>query len=716
MELILCAFEGTRVRIQSFRSTAGGVARKSQRVVESDSVWDGPAYMTTSPHRGRSGPISQSDLRAINVGVLEPFRKHELLAVLVLLALGVALRFWMLGRAAFGTDSMEFYKLALRNQSIIEFWRNPPWMNQIPLNEILSLLMIKVGLPATPLVVRLPFAVMGVLALLAVWWFARRWFGSGPALATLLLAAFNPYQIYFSRTAYHYSGAICWSAAMFLAFWHTREALHRHERPPLKFLSFWVVTAILACHMHMSVWPVAAIQGVVLLGSSCLNLRSDKTLRMRWCLHLVGAFLVLGLFMIRWVLRALNMVQGVASGTQKFLGHDLGSELLRLFPAYFAGENVYAVAALVVCFALAVCALFGDANGGRRYRSLAWVCLYHIALMILYVVIVGGGVAKITYFSAIWLQFMLFLGVGSWLAVQKVVAAKWRGMAYACLAAGYLALTAWPAWAIVHLDGNPAAFYRINNWILKNLPAGTPILTDRWFHPWNELAVHNPGNINYTFTVPDEPLESYQRFNWRATAEGFFEKYPDAALLEVARGRYEVELGRWAFPEKYFAHVAAITNDAAMTLRRLKCDPASFYEANSNGVVTRIFYNTTEDLVAAARRKGGDVLRLYGAGWGYAKPGWPQGHFEDYRIAGQSAVLDVYNLRDTPLRGTLEIAAAAAGEPKTVAINGERTIFEPNRIRTWNVPMTLQPGRNAVVFGSPSRALLFVLDVRWRIP
>jgi hypothetical protein len=58
-------------------------------------------------------------------------------------------------------------------------------MNQIPLNETLSLLMVKAGLPATPFVVRLPFALMGVLALFFVWRFVRGRFGSSVALLVL---------------------------------------------------------------------------------------------------------------------------------------------------------------------------------------------------------------------------------------------------------------------------------------------------------------------------------------------------------------------------------------------------------------------------------------------------------------------------------------------------------------------------------------------------
>jgi hypothetical protein len=640
------------------------------------------------------------------------YKKHEILTVLVLLVLAVALRFWMLGSSPFRSDTMEFYKLALRNQSIIELWKNPPWMNQIPLNETLSLLMIKAGLPATPFVVCLPFAFMGVLALFFVWRLARRWFGSGAALLTLLLAVFNPYQIYFSREAYHYSGAVCWSAALFLAFWSIREAIRKNEAPGKIQLALWFLAAAAACHMHMSVWVVVGLQGLLLL---IFGFRLKGASRNRFLLWLSSGAVLLGILMLRWIIRAVQGTMNVSGdGGTGYFGSAAGREIARLLPTYFVGENIFAIALLLVFIALAALALFSPSEQARRYRALAWICVLHIAILMLYVGTVGGGVAKIAYFSAIWPNFILLMGIGACLGVQRLSAGPWRMGLIVLLAGGYVALTVVPDKAIVCLDGKPTPFYKINDWVLKNLPAGTPVLTDRWFEPWNELAVHNPGGINYTFTVPDEPIGTYKQLNWPATVEQFFEKYPEAAFLELGRDRYP-ELGPWTFPQHYFARVASVTNDAAMILRRMKVLPqGDFSSANTNRVVVRIFYNTTEDLVAVARRAGRDVLRLYGAGWGYAKPGWQQGRFEDYRILTKSASIDLYNLKEVPLGGSLEISAATVDKPKTVSVNGVTTVFASGRIKTWTVPLTLQSGLNAIPVISPTGDPLFVLDIRWK--
>lgn len=644
---------------------------------------------------------------------LHNIKQNKTLVALVLLFLvGIAFRFWLLGASPFKADTMNFYQAVLRGQSIIELWRNPPWTNQIPLGETLSLLLVKAGLPATPFVVRLPFALMGCLTLFFIWKFASRWFGLGASMMVLLLAVFNPYELYFSRASYYYSGVVCWSSAMFLAFWSILETLNKKEMPDKTQLLGWFLSSIAAGHMHMSAWIVVGLQGLLLF---TFGFRLNEKERRRIFVRLLTGGILMGIVMSRWIFRAIKMTLDVSCGEAQQIGSNAASEFLRLLPAYFAGENIFAVVLLIVFVALAIAALFGSSESVRRYRSLAWICILHIAVLMLYVGLVGGGIAKISYFSAAWAPIILLIGIGSIMGIQRLASRLSRTGLYVFLAVGYIAVTAYPDWAIIHLEGKPTPFYKINNWVQKNLPPGTPILTDRWFEPWNELAVHNPGGINYAFTVPDEPIENYKRFNWPKTVEQFYEKYPEAAFLEVARGRFEKELGPWNFPQRYFARTVSITNESAMILRQWKVFPEMDYAAaNTNRVVTQIFYNTPEDLVDAARKNGHDVLRLYGEGWGYAKPGWQQGHFEDYRILGQAASIDIYDLKDIPLKGSLEISAATAERPKTLSVNGATTVFASGRIRTWTVPLTLQPGKNTIPFTSPSGDPLFVLDIRWK--
>jgi hypothetical protein len=685
-----------------------------------------------------------------------------LIVPVALFAIGVALRLWMLGHAAFPADELEFYKLAQRDQSIVAFWHDPPWLNQIPLNETFTMLMIKAGLSPTPFVTRLPFAVMGMLALYIIWRFAYRYFGTGAAIVVLFLAVFNPYQLYYSRTAYHYAGATCWAAAMFLYFWRMKAELGAKRCPPVRQMLPWMATTTLACHMHMSVWVVAGVQGGLVFGLGAYALRHDRRLRNRFLLF-VGAFgIVLTVLMSRWIYRAILEMRRV-SDTGGHFGSPVLPELVRLFPAYFAGENMLAVALLFAVAWISFAAFMLATRGRSEFTSLAWVALLHIVVLMLYVGFAGGGVAKITYFSAIWPLFIWFLGVGLWLGSSAVASGrKWLQYNIITLVLGlYAILTIPPVWAIVHLEGKPLATYKINAWMLENLQPGTPVLVDNWFHPWNQLAIHNSSNIQYTFTVPDEPVETYRAMAWRSTAAAFFEKYPDAALLEVNRDKYIENVGPWTFPEKHFARTVSITNIPAMTLRRFKVFPKMDYAAdNTNMVVTRIFYNTTEDLIASALRDSLVTLRLYGEGWRYLKPwqpmqGWPeqlmqavwiqagmygdggktvaslndlqkippqqangylnQGRWADYLIPGARSPLRLFNLTEKDLAVTLTVTGIALSGNVRCMIGENVFIFPQTLMTERRIPVTLKPGENEVVVSMPMNQFMLVHDVRLNV-
>jgi hypothetical protein len=635
------------------------------------------------------------------------------LCLCLIAALALFSRFWILGGAAFRADEMDFYKYALTNVDIVNFWKNPPWLDQIPLNKTLSLLLVKAGLPATPFVTRLPFALFGLLTLLIVWRFARRRFGSGAALFVLMLAVFNPYALYHAREAYHYSGSICFSAALFSVFWEIKERLQKKEQPGVKLWVLWFVTAVLACHMHMCVWIVTSLQALLLLIFGLHVFSKNKEKRRRFLIPFFTGCILLGLVMSRWIYRAVQAVITQSTEGNYLVGSDAGEEFLRLLPAYFAGENIFAIIFLLIFIGLTLRALFGGSGFTRRLRSLAWICALHIAVVMLYVAIVGRGVAKITYFSGVWAQFILLMGAGAYCGVRALQRKNRfsRTALLALLSGGYILLTAVPDWAIIRLEGKPTPYYKINNWVLKNLPEGTPVLTDRWWEPWNELDLHNPEKIPYAFTVPDEPFEIYQQGDWRSTAEQFFEKFPESAFLELNRGKYEKELGPWNFPQSYFARVATIINEPALVLHLWNV--LDFADAYTNRVITRIYYNTPEDLVASAREKGCDVLRLYGAGWGYMKPGYELGTYVDCRILTQAASIDIYNLKGVVLDGALEIIAVVA-EPKVFSVNGEPITFPAQKMLTVTITQTLQPGKNTISFTSMSDMPLFVFDIRWK--
>ncbi|MCU0857747.1 MAG: hypothetical protein MUC65_05015, partial [Pontiellaceae bacterium] len=424
-----------------------------------------------------------------------PYKKWNVKYTAVFLslaALALFSRFWILGGAAFRADEVDFYQFAVMDASIVDLWKDPPWLDQIPLCRSLSMLMVKIGLPPTPFVTRLPFALIGLLTFFIVWRFSRRLFGSGATLFVLTLALFNPYALYHARGAYYYSGAICFSAVMFWAFWMIKERLRKKEQPGRNLWTFWFAAAALACHMHMSVWIVTGLQALLLLifGLRAFLKKSEK--RRRFLVPFLAGCILLGLVMSRWIYRAVQAVLLHTAEGNYLVGDSAKKEFLRLLPAYFAGENIAAIFLLLIFAALTVRALFGGSGCTRRLRSLAWICALHIAVIMLYVAIVGGGTGKITYFSGVWVQFILLMGAGAYVGVRALSRKNrvLRAVLRALLAAGYILLTAVPDWAIIRLEGKPTPYYKINDWVWNNLPRGTLILTDRWWEPWAELKMH----------------------------------------------------------------------------------------------------------------------------------------------------------------------------------------------------------------------------------
>jgi hypothetical protein len=673
------------------------------------------------------------------------------LAVVLLLGIAAYLRFWMLGDAPFRSDTMEFYKLALMNQNILDFWRDPPWLNQIPLNETLPLLLVKLGLPATPWVVRLPFAVMGLLAVFFVWRFARVQFGREAGWIVLAWATFNPYQLYFSRMAYHYAGAICWSAALLGVFWHLLMALRRQENPRLLHWCLWLLAATATGYMHMSTWIVIAVQAVWLF---VLAMRVDKAVRKQVIVTLLAVGSMLALLISRWLWRAIRMV---LDGTEQ-LGEEAASEYFRLFPAYFAGQNPWALLALGLACGLSIWALFTpEPQRKSEYRLLCVVALVHWTVAFIYITIIGGGLAKISYFSALWPYLIVPLGVGVARACGHI--ARNRPASRLAFIGGaialYAGLTSIPAWAIVTLAGKATPFYQINDWIQENLPTGTPILTDRWFEPWNELAIHNAAGIAYTFTVPDEPIDNYLALQWPHTAARFFERHPTAAFLQLTPRRYERQLGRWTFPETHFARSAMIVNEPAMTLRRWQVYPEDFSEANDR-VAVRIFHNTPEDLIQRARTAGKTTVWWPDGGWTFVKPwqpvaGWPEqmmqalwiqagaynqdgrtfrnlgelnqlpqaelarffemGRWADFRQTSPASAIVLYNVTPEPVDVQLAVAAFSSSTVR-LQLAGHTLLFPPNLLTEHRVPLRLPPGaRNLTLHTSATHPLL-VINIR----
>jgi len=636
-------------------------------------------------------------------------------------ALGIAaaaafFRLHDLGMSAFRADTILLWSLAQRHIPPVQLWTQ--WFEvsgaagQMPMPAwIMQLFLSLTEWPVTPFWVRFPHALLGMLAVPVAYAGACRMGGKGMGLVLAALVAVNPYHIGYSREAYFYASAFL---GYFLFFWAmvalTHEIRGGHGVR-------WKTLLLLAAALFFTAY--SQITGLILCAAGALILGAvlflnregcDQPWRSLGCIAGVYSIVLAPLVFAAWGLKPLLSqiganreagAQVVALSGERLLP-SVGTALLR----FAWGNDAWAVGLLVLSLALAVAVMIR-----RKEKHLVWIPGLMVLQLVLFALSrkASGATYDPRYMSGIMPFYLALIAYGLWnlpsLLPRKASPFAWIACA-AAVAAGVPA-----AYLQTRVTGKPTPYFEIVRWTDSNLPAGTPVLVDRWFEPWNELKAHPSTNVQFTFTIPNEPLDNFLKGNWRKTAEEFLVRNPDAAYLEIAKTYWDAPgVGPWEWPRKYFARHVTIANEAGLKLRKLGLATRSdFYSSNSNRVVVEIFYNTEEDVIAKARADGRSVLALYGPGWQYTKTG----DYRDWRTIPEKAEMRLWNLTDGPLTASPVLRAAAMGGPVRLRAKApalQVRDFPPNQLTEWTLePMTLQPGMTTVILtpeAQPNRGLL----------
>jgi hypothetical protein len=640
-----------------------------------------------------------------------------LLASIVLA--GTFFRFFDLGRAAMGIDVMEFYKVVKSGISPLTLMlENPPCLaNCSPLwfaihNAFHQLFNLDVTFQS----VRLMDSFAGVCAIGAAFLLGRFAYDDRTGLLCALFVALHPVHIQMARESYFYMPITLGCFLFLAAVLCLMERIEHEQSPGILFYLLVLPGYLFSTNLQISSWAFAF---VVLIAMYWVLIRAvvKGDIHLRYLIILtifIGLISLPPLFSV-WGLRCVYN-QTFGPGKQKWgviFGEKSGfwGPLWHIVSAYLmglGGLRSFLSAGLAVG---GVGTLLFWKKKTLRLRSLVYIFAVSFVLLT-FMHWRSVFLPAVRYYSSLSpllvLVVCLFIVRGGDL-LNRGIKNNWFTVAGALV---IIAFNLKPAWLSTQIDGSPP-FKKVSAWVDRNLPHATPVLCDRWFTPWNEFQLNPSTNAFYTFTVPNEPLPVYKQNQWRNTAITFFEKYPSAAFFDA--GKFRKQLGEWKWPSEYFDQEKAFRDDAGLQLDTM----GLWYRAPPRDIprewlTVKLRYNTPEDLVRKARVKGNDVLRLYGKGWGYAKPGWQQGRFEDYRTFTTLAELIIYNLTAEPLSGSLEISAASAQKPKTVLLAEQRTVFSTGRIRKWSVPLTLVPGENRIQITSPVSTPLFVLDTRWK--
>ncbi|MBU1695145.1 MAG: hypothetical protein KKC51_14440, partial [Verrucomicrobia bacterium] len=454
-------------------------------------------------------------------------------------------------------------------------------------------------------------------------------------------------------------------------------------------------------YSHLSAWPLVGLLWLLLLGAA---LRAG-----RWSLKAVSlatwiAFGVWAASLLPW---AAVFVSALFTASSTFIdtyGDPTYSwrAMWRLpFVMNWGGGWLRAPVTILL--------LAAGVFGGLKNRSTRLAVALLLGMMVLLFGLLsmmmgaGKGLFSLRYYSPLWLLFMVLSGLGfrqagdGWDAVRPSVLPRGvRGDAVLGLL--LLGVTAMPLSWIIRLPGNPTPYTRINQWMDEHLPAGTPVIVDRWFEPNHEMRFHAPSRVRPTFTIPNEPLETFLQYNWRETVRRFVQRHPDAAYLEMIKSYFHVPVvGPWDWPRHHFARHMVFTNEPALALRRaVLAASEDYYAVNTNRVVVELFYNLKEDLVNQARADGRAVAAFYGEGWEFTKTQ----DYRDWRVLQERATVELYNLTGQPLDVRLVLIGAAPGRSKRVQNSlGATETFPPNQMQEWAMTVdALPPGRTEVVF------------------
>ncbi len=635
----------------------------------------------------------------MNRAIAEPAagnRQRWIFAAVALAGLLAAafLRWHDLGHAAMRSDEINFFFGASRQASLAELWKNPPWLEQIPLADSLPIAWTRLtGAEASEATVRQPFALLGFgTVLFCVGWLWRRKRWAAAALCAVWLGLL-PFHVYHSREAYYYVLTMFLSAGMFLRGADLLVFLKRNQAcpPPWRYAE-WALWTAMAGLGHMTAWPCAAGLWVLLAASGWKRLA--KTERKRHVVSMLGATLFLAIWMSRWVVRAAMKVLGDFSGDKPLIGGAFSWLAPRILPFFAGGANAVGVGLLVSLALMAGLLVWRlrkrNEAGDDVHAALSWVAGIGLLLSTLYVLAIGKGTAKLVYFSCPVPVLLTWaaLTVDRFWAEFGPKARQW-GMLASAIAVGGLLI--WPAYEVTQLDGKPAAYRLIRAWLDSNLEPGDVAIVDRWYEPWNEMALYAPTNAFVNFTVPDEPYEQYVGLNWRQTTKDLFERNGAQAFIRLQRN-HEKRIGLWTWPETWFKRRVVVANEAGRWLRDTGFAPMEEYYSDSNRVQTEIFYDTHADVAARAQAAGQDVVWFFGAGWTLFKP-WQQGDFADYRVLEREAAMTVHNLRGEPLRLRGEIVAAAMGADQTVRLGDLPPLaFPAGRLERRTFELELPPG------------------------
>lgn len=609
-------------------------------------------------------------------------RRTILLGAILILA--AVLRLANLGACSFRGDEFTFLTA---KTGLFEIWENPPFHNQIPFAESICILFNKLPfIQTSQFTIRVPFAILGVASVAALFFCLRRIAGGTIALIATLLCAINPAHIYLSREAYHYIGVILFSTLSLWAFWNCYSKLQAKKMPPWKDWLLWMGAGLVMCHTHMSTWFFMAAQGTILCGYGVASWRDDKQKLVVLIRRLLAGGGITLLVMSRWILRAFgefnkgNAKRATKLGDWSKFWQHIGE----VIPNYSSGAWVGGWIVLALLIGGLVWLAFKSREERTKLRGVGIVFLPTFILLVCVIAVIGKGRVKATYFATLYPFILLIMAYGiKGLAdcLGSLTKLK-KPLPCTLLLIAMASFWAVPVRAVLELPGKPYPYGRIQEWIESNLP-DRKLLAVRNACIQVQMRYYTPKGIKlsglWPLSAPQNMAEKRAlKQREKMVLHKFAEQFPDAIVLDYDRvldtqldDSFDWELGKFYRCRKVF------TNRQAMLLRKIKIVPQpAFGDETLKGTLSALSYNRPADMEKLARARGEEAAILFGAGWQHAKTR----DYRNWRVMRDRALLKIRNPQAGSFRAILQIKAVAAGGTKSVRLNSqEKVVFPANK-------------------------------------
>lgn len=614
---------------------------------------------------------------------------QKILFWLILLA-GIFFRLFNLGLASYQIDEVNIVRDAVQAPTVATIWNTElerfTWYHRLPLTMMAIHVFNKwfgTGGAQHPseFIARLPFTLIGILALPMFYGLGRRLAGVRAGLWAMALAALSTFQIFYSREAYDYSLLVCLTVGVLWAGLEIVETARAQRKFPWALAAAYNILAVLLLFTHLSGLITLAMWCVVL---AVMLLKDRET---RAFNKFVPVVATLGLPYVFFLPFLWKLLFGgwVDSDSGAMVDRIRSSILADLLGRMGWGQAWWALLPFIAALTAGV---WFALRKGAKNRDLSTALLVHL--------IVGFAVQawmlrvarfEVRYFAAIQPTLLLFVAIGM-ASLPALFPARLRKVGVAVAASVSGLLLVWlvaNAWVVTQLQCRGSNFKGLANWVNTNLPKNGIYCFFNGYELRGVPAFYGTPDRFATFPITWSTATDYKNFQVRERMISMFQRFPTIAYAEYQPPDILVPMRAdvRAVPRgDLFMRQIWLTDPAYEKLVKWKTLPLGDTQWN-NEYMDRVLisYNLPEDLPELARKQGRSFFHYFGDDWRYYK----DQQMNDWLLTGSSASLILGNLSERPTAARLRILVAAAPN------GGRMSLYAPGGKLLENVEIGTQP-------------------------